>query len=307
MARTIGQDRFLETLEKVCQKASHLGESIIKRDKEAYRNDKNTHTNNIKKEATAYKQSIKAIKEVSGIRKLLPGGKSALLDIAEGQARTTVDKVSGYKLMLEEVTSKAKEVEENEKDLEDARKHADKEFNLVKNLLKTRFIESIRYDSGVGMFWTYPPMVYNDSGKIIFLGRPEAGLSETNTNGFSLKLPSYTPDNQIGTAHMRHDATGNDYCLGGYDDIVKILAAKRQVSSLIRLFKDYFGSFNGKSRHNTPNYLAMDINIPKVNDDSWTEWKKANPKFKMPEPIEAPEEEECSECGDQEGGCDNCN
>ena len=310
MARTIGQVKFLETLEKAISKSANLGEQIIKRDKLSYDNDKKVYVNNIKKEAVAYKQSVKAVKEVSGIRKLIPGGTSALLDIAESQAKSTIDRVSGYKNMLEELTAKVKEVEDNEKDLIEAKKEAeDREFEAVKKLLKSKFILEMRYESGVGLMWTYPPMVYIADGKQYFLGKPEAGLSETNEGGFSLKLPSYVPDGHIGTYHMRHQDDGNSYCLGGYDDLLKILAAKRQLSSIIRIFKEYFLSANAKSKHNIPQHLTMDICLPKVKDDSWNEFKKANPKDKYPEPSAALHVNHCDECDSDYTGeeCDNCN
>ncbi len=286
MSRTIGKDKFIETLNRVSIKAGALGEQIIKRDKDAYIRDKSSYSNSIKKEAKVYAQSVKAIKEVSGIRKL-------------------ITKVDGYRTMLKSLSENISEVESNEKDLVEAKKSIGDEFINVGKLLKAGFIESIEYKENVGLLWTYPPMTYTDEGKIIFLGRPQAGLSEVHGDGFSLKLPSYAPGNNVGTAHMRHSDQGSDYCLGGYGDIVKILAAKRQVSSLIRMFREYFQSFNGKSRHNTPNYSQMDICLPKVTDDSYEVWKKKNPKFKFPDPIAIPEAEP-ERCGECEALVDDC-
>lgn len=298
MARPIGDKKFLETLELSCSIAGRLGEQIISRDKNSYECDRKSYVNNIKKEATAYKESVKAIKEIDGIRKLVPSGKSRLLDMAIGNAKSTVERVSGYKTMLLSLTERVKEVTENEKDMKESKENWASEPIAIKKLLKSGFISEFRYEPGIGMSWKYPPMIYKENDKVFFLGYPQAGLSETNVNGFILKLPSYNADGIIGTAHMVHSDKGDNYCLGGYDDLVKILAAKRQISSLIRIFRDYFQSFNGKSRHNNPDHLTMDINLPKVTDDSWEVWKKQNHKFKMPEPAVMIEMVECSGCGD---------
>ena len=309
MGRKIGKERFVETIRKACEKAGRLGEQIISRDKESFISDKRTYTSNIKKDAPAYKTSVKALKEAAGIRKLIPGGSSALLDIAESQAKSTVDRVVGYRSTLLTLNQQIKEVSDNENDLQEARKTDSDEYDSVMKLLKKKFIVDMRYESGVGLFWKYPPMVYiGENGQQYFLGRPEAGLSEINGGGFSLKLPSYKSEHGIGTFHLRNSHDGNDYCLGGYDEIVKILAAKRQVSSLIRIFKDYFLSYNKNSVHNRPRHIDMDINLPRVIDDSWEVWKKENPKHVMPFPaIAVPVEEEdevCSNCGDAE--CEGC-
>ncbi len=303
MSRTIGKTTFLETLNASCQIAGSLGEAVIRRDKNSYSSEKTNAISNIKKEAVGYKKSVKAVKEVAGIRSLLGNKKSELLDMAEGQARSTIDRVSGYKTLLTLATEKLINVTENEKDVAESRKHADEEFESVRKLYKSGFIEKIRYESGKGLFWTYPPTVYQ-ADNTYFLGRPEAGLSQVNTDGFSVKLPSYPTGKDIGTYHMRHSDAGSDYCLGGFGDVLKVLAAKRQVTSIIRMFKSYFLSYNATSRHNIPPIGLMSIDLPQVTDDSWIEWKKKHPNYKIKPvavavaAVAAAEEEPCGDCGE---------
>lgn len=309
MGRTIGEKTFLATLEIVSKNASYVGEEIIRRDKQSFLNDKKSYESSIKKESVMYGKSVKAVKELDGILKLVPGGKSELIELAAGQARSTIERVSGYKTMLEQLTEKVKGVEDNEKDLVESKKDAVKEMASIKKLVSSGFIEKFQYIPEKGMIWTYPPMTYTAEGNIYFLGRPEAGLSEVNGDGFSLRLPSYPNEPRAGTYHMKHSDNGGDYCLGGYGDILHVLAAKRKVTSLIRLFKEYFQSCNPKSKHNNNSLNHMHISLPKVTDDSWVEWKKKNPDFKTPSvPVAVAEDEEvdgCEDCGGD--GCDSCN
>jgi hypothetical protein len=307
MARTIGEAKFLETLEKCISRAARTGEDIIQRDKATYEADKRANEGHVKKMAKEYATSVKAVKEVTGIRKILTAAghtTSSLLDIAESQAKSTVDKVEGYNTLIKGCAEQLKNVEDNEKDLEFCKKNADKEFALVKKLLSTKFITDMRYESGVGLFWKYQPMVYMADGKGYFLGRPEAGFAESGPKGFILRLPSYPYNIVTGTFHMKSQEDGSNFCLGGYSDMLYILAAKRNISGIIRLFREYYQSYNAKSVHLRINehHINMDINLPKVTDDSWEVWKKENPKFKMPPmaAITTPDHEgECSSCGDE--------
>jgi hypothetical protein len=297
MAKTVAEKHFLACLEKASSKAGQLGEDIIKRNINEFNNEKKNYEAKIKKDASEYKKSVLAVKEVDSIRKLIPGGKSALLDVAVGTAESVVERVSGYNTMLKLASEKYRDVVDNEKDLAEAKKNVAQEYKSINKLIKSGFITKIEYRSGKGLFWTYPAMHYVAEGKVFFLGYPEAGLSETNGDGFSLRLPSYKSDGDSfeGTYHMRNRPQGNDHCLGGYEEILKILAAKRQLTSLIRMFREYFMSCNPKSVHNRPPHDVMDINNPQVIDDSWKEWVKKNPDYKFPPVAEAVER------------CDNCN
>ncbi len=292
------KDHFYETLEFVIKNASVKGEKIIRANMSAPTDTQRAYEAKIKGLAPEYKKSVKAVKEITEIKKLLPGDKYALLEMAARSAKTTVQTVEGYKNVLSLARTQVKEAQENLTDYEKAVKDKDSEYSNIQKLIKGNFIKEIGFYGDKGLAWTYHPMVYDYNGSKIFLGRPECSISNNTSNGFHIRYPSYSYEyGHVGTAHNYNAENGNAFCLGEFESIVYILLAKRQISSLIRLMKDYFISCNIKSQYNLPNYEVMRLDKPRVQDDSYEEWKAKDPTLaieltKNMKPIVEPESED---------------
>lgn len=274
------KDLFNESVEYVIRNLAAKGEKVLNENAVAPRETKLTYESKIKALAPDYRKSVKAVKEIDTIKKLLPGDKYALLEMAARQAKTTVQTVEGYRNVFNLAKTQVKEAEANLEDFSKAVKDKDSEYENIQKLVKANFIKEIGFYGDKGLAWTYHPMTYEYKGQKLFLGRPEVSISNNTSLGIQIRFPSYSLDlKNVGTAHNYNCAEGDAYCLGEFEKIVFILGAKRQVSGLIRLMKTYFESCNVKSEYNSPNFEVMRLDRPQVKDDSYEVWKAANPKL----------------------------
>lgn len=295
------KNQFYEALEYVIKNASVKGEKIIRSNMEAPKATKTNYESKIKIIAPEYRKSVKAVKEISEIKKLLPGDKYALLEMAVRQAKTTVQTVEGYRNVLSLAKSQYKDAEANVVDYEKSVLDKDSEYANILKLIKANFIKEIGFYGDKGLAWTYHPMIYDYKGAKIFLGRPEVSISNSSSNGIHIRFPSYSLEYEhVGTAHNYNSENGDAYCLGEFENIVFTLLAKRQISSLIRLMKDYFASCNIKSEYNRPNFEVMRLDRPKVLDDSYEVWKAKEPKLAVELTAAVAEPEDSDEFEDEE-------
>lgn len=300
------KELFFQSLEYSIRTAAAKGKTILSQNLDAPTGSMTEYEGKIRTMAPKYRDSVKAIKEIDEIKKVLPPKKYSILDMAVRDAKDTVKKVEGYKNVLHLAKTQVKEAKDNLAHLDVSLKEKDSEFASINKLIKNKFIEKMEFLGEGGLQWTYPPMVYNETSikRTLFLGRPEITLSNSTTFGMQVRFPSYKrKDERVGTIHAYNDDVGDKYCLGGYENIVFVLCAKYQISNLIRLMYEYLGSCNVKSRYCTPSPNIMSISGPEVSDDSYEVWKKSDPKLaamlaeneshlpEIPEDVDEEEEE----------------
>lgn len=261
---------FLESFEHAVSTASSKGKSILSGNKETYSSNVSQSIRELKAESKNYSSAKKALKELDEVRGKFPGRKLEIVERAAGTATMVIDRVeelnislTGYKKLLNEAT-------ENEAHVEKCAKDVKEDFNKVRALIKKGVIEKLEYEEGRGMFWTYPPMTYNHGKDVIFLGRPQCGVKPGGI-GFTVSFPSYKSD-QVGTIHCLNSITRQSMCLGGYEKILYTLAAKKRLSDMILVFRDWLGSYNPDSRYSNPLLTEMRIDKPNVQDDSYVKW-----------------------------------
>lgn len=279
---------FLTAFDQAVRTANQKGKDILSSHRQSYKASCDTATNSLKNDSKNYASAKKGLTELAEITGKFPGRRLALIERAAADSNMVVDRVDELRISLEGYKKLYTEAVENEAHVEKCEKEVKEDFATVRSMIKKGVIEKLEYDDLKGMFWTYPPMTYLHGKELLFLGRPQCGVRASGI-GFTVSFPSYKSDT-VGTIHCLNASGRQSMCLGGYEKILYSLAAKKRLSDMILVFRDWLGSYNPDSRYSNPTLDEMLIAKPKVQDDSYEVWlttKEGKKHVNLHAPINA--------------------
>jgi hypothetical protein len=243
---------------------------------------KRGYASEIKKLAPALVSDRRNLRSASAELESVPAAvqRMARVGCKEAENRITASErvVDSFKIY----TKLEKEKKSDIDFLESKSKSAGDDWKAIKKMLRDGFITNFGHRRPHGLFWEYPPTDYEyfpNADKAnptrIFLGTIMAYIKDCGNLGFEYK--SYKIGSDCQNYHIRNrPLETQSYCLGQYQKIVGALMASGQIAQLINVLWNYIHSSNVDSPHCHPDWAKMDINAPKVNDDSYKIWSKAN-------------------------------
>jgi hypothetical protein len=227
----------------------------------------------------AYKKAEKVINQY---KKTAPPEIIGILEAGERESKKGYTTMMDLARQANMYSKKYVEMREGIRFYKESHENAGGDWKAVQNLIKKGVIESVTYKTGVGISWIYAPMTYDTkSVGLRFLGRIKTTLLENPHGGYYLKFEqlSYPNDgNQYGTWHFQGRENGASLCMGSFRKIFDGVIYGAKISNLILVCKDYIQSADLNSKHSHPNWDHMDLENPKVIDDSFQVWKASQEK-----------------------------
>lgn len=272
-------DNYANVVQQVCAFAGITGERIINDEHRNHSNEVGHAKDRLVSLSQDYAKAVKANRVAKKFTEQCPPELKYFLDRGLKDAKKVVLEVENLKESYEYSREKVTQAKLNVDHMKACVRQAGSDWGQVQKLLKKGIIESIEFHPKKGLRIVYSPLTYDYSVRnganppgIAFLGRVEVCVGHrSGLQRIAIKAISY-PHGNYGTHHW--GLADGRHCLGTYANVFDMLIAKRQIAQFILVMREYLTSKNENSILYYPDWSQMDINNPKVLDDSFEVWKK---------------------------------